>query len=122
MQEIPIDVYAFAQVAGVAVFVGVVLQWAKKLLGDWRWTNLLGLVLGEVASVVAGIIIFGGKPSADVIFSSLMIGFFGASVACFGYEGLLNIIGMLQFGPRSNAALLERAGVMCELQELALRG
>lgn len=109
MEEFPLDVYGFASVAGVAVFVGVVLQWVKKLLPDWRYTNLVGLALGEAAAVAAGVIIFGGKPGPDVIFSSLMIGFFGATVATFGYEGLLNILGALQFGPRSDRALNERA-------------
>lgn len=107
--EFPVDVYAFAAPFGVAVFVAIVLQWLKHYLPDWRWTNLVGLGLGEIAAVVASTIIFGGKPGPDVIFAAIMIGLFGSSLATFGYEGITNILGMLNVGGRSDRALKKRA-------------
>lgn len=105
--DFPITISAFLTVLGVAVFAALVAQWLKSYLPDWRFTQLLVLVIAEIAAIIAQFIAAAWRPSAEQVFTAALIGFFGASLAGYGYEGIANILGMLGKGPRSNAALHE---------------
>ena len=99
--EYPITPEAFLTVAGVALFVGVVTQWGKEYLKDWRWTNIAALGLAEVCSLIAQFIIAEWHPTATQIFVAAMTGFFGTTVATYGYELIQNVRGLIGAGPRA---------------------
>ena len=99
--DYPTTVQAFLTVASVALFGGLVGQWVKHYLADWRYTGLVVLALCIGAAVVAQFIDAAWNPAADSLWDSVMIGFFGASLATFGYETLVNIAGKLGVGDRA---------------------
>jgi len=100
--EFPISVQAILTVGGVAVFATLVAQWLKSYLPDWRYTTLLVLGLALVAAVVAQCIASGWKPTSEGLFVAILIGFFGATLAVYGYESVLNLLGKAGVGPRKN--------------------
>ena len=99
--EYPIDVSAFLTVAGVALFASAVTQWLKSYLADWKWTQLLVLILSMVGAGLAGFIDASWHPTANAVFSAVVVGFWGATVATFGYEAVQNWRGLIGAGPRS---------------------
>ena len=114
--EFPTEVSAYTAPFAVALVVAIVIQLLiKPQLGEgWRWTSPISLVLGEVVAVAAGLVMAGGKPDAAQTFSAVMVGFFGWALAVAGYEGIVNILGLLGKGPRSEKALRAQALVRCE--------
>ena len=112
--EYPVVIDTFLTVVGVGVFAGVFMQWLKQGLGDWRWNQFLALLLSMVLAALAAFIKHAWKPDATAIWEALMTGFFGASVATFGYESIVNVRGVLGKGSRSNEALLVEATTMVE--------
>lgn len=81
----------------VAALVAMALtQWAKKYLPDGRYAQLL--VLGCTLALEMGAALFTGGD----LFSALMAGFWGASLATFGYEALANSFGLLGIGGRAD--------------------
>lgn len=98
--DYPTTVQAFLTVASVALFGGLVAQWLKLYLPDWRFTQLLVLVLCIGAAVVAQFIDAAWNPAADSLWDAVMIGFFGATLATFGYETIKNVLGKLGAGNR----------------------
>ena len=99
--EYPTTIEAFLTVAGVALFGGLVTQWLKLYLPDWRFTQLLTLVLCEAAAVVTRFVQAAWQPSSEQVWGAVVIGFFGACAATFGYEAIENIRGKLGAGPRA---------------------
>ena len=99
--DYPITVAAFLTVAGVALFGSAAAQYIKVYLPDWKWTQLLVLVLCVVLAGFAGFIKAAWHPSADAIFGAVMIGFFGAVLATWGYETVQNWRGLIGGGPRA---------------------
>lgn len=85
-------------VAGAAAICVLITQWLKQYLADWRWTNLLAfgvtLVLVEAAAVVDGHV------DAQEVFGAFITALAGASLATFGYETILNLLGTAGVGPR----------------------
>ena len=63
-----------------AVVAMAFTQWIKQYLSDWRYTQLV--VLGCTVALELVAMVVSGR--ADV-FSALMAGFWGASIATFGY-------------------------------------
>jgi len=96
----PTTLGSFLTVAGVAFFGSAATQWLKRYLPNWRWTQLLVLGLCEVASLAAGWISTRGQLNGTNLFYVLMTGFWGATLACFGYEALSNWLGLLGLGKR----------------------
>ena len=100
--EYPVTVEALLTVLGVALFGSAVTQWLKKYLSDWRWTQLVVLGTCEVASIAAGWISAEGHMTYNQLMNSLMTGFWGATLATFGYEAVQNWRGLLGQGPRQD--------------------
>lgn len=99
--EFPIDVGALLTIAGAAVFASVVGQWLKSYLSEWRYTNLLVLALAEIAAVTAQCIAMDWVPTGAGIYSAVLIGLFGATLATFGYETVANLLGKAGIGQRA---------------------
>lgn len=98
--DYPITLEALLSIAGVAAVSGVLAQWLKQYLMDWRYTNLLVLVVALALSVLARSVLAGWAPSAREVYEAVLVGFFGASVATLGYETLANVAGTLGRGDR----------------------
>ncbi len=75
---------------------GLVAQWLKAYLPEWRYTNLLVLGLAIAAELVATWL-----SGAHNWWGALWVGFLGASVATFGYETIRNLAGLAGAGPRA---------------------
>jgi hypothetical protein len=71
-------------------------QWIKGYLPDWRYTQLV--VLGCTMGLELAAMALGGRTD---VFSALMAGFWGASIATFGYETIANWLGVLGLGQRT---------------------
>lgn len=99
--DFPTSVSALLTVAGVALFGSALAQWLKVYLPDWKWTQLLVLVICVGVAGLAGFIDAAWHPSEDAIFSALQVGFWGATLATFGYEAAQNWRGLIGAGPRA---------------------
>lgn len=85
-------------VAGASALCVLLTQWVKSYLPDWRWTNLLALGL-TIALVLAAAAV-DGSMNIEEAFAALLTALIGASLATFGYETILNLLGMAGIGPR----------------------
>jgi len=99
--DYPTTATALMTVAGVALFGSAAAQWLKVYLPDWKWTQLLVLGLCVVIAGLAGFIEAAWHPSADAIFNAFFVGFWGATLATFGYEAVQNWRGLIGDGPRA---------------------
>lgn len=98
--EYPVTVEALLTVGGVALFGSAVTQWLKHYLKEWRYIQLLVLVICIIASIVAGFIDAAWHPTDSAFLNALMTGFWGATLATFGYEAVQNWRGLIGAGPR----------------------
>jgi len=94
----------------VAAIVGQLLHlWVRQYLGDWRWRDLLLLLLCVLVQIAAGLA--AGSLSAPAAwFSAIWLGFIGASVATFGQEAILNLLGLANSGPRATTNIRAALG------------
>ena len=99
--EYPTTVQAFLTIPSVAIFGGLLTQWLKRYLPDWRFTQLLTLAVCVVVAILAQLIISTWAPSGAEVWRAAKIGLYGGSVATLGYEGINNILGSLGRGPRA---------------------
>jgi glucan phosphoethanolaminetransferase (alkaline phosphatase superfamily) len=98
-----IDIYTLnytdlLTVAGAAAVCVVLTQWLKQYLPDWRFTNLLALALTTVLAEIAAAL--SGPFSAQSAFAAFVTALAGASLATFGYETIINLLGFAGMGPR----------------------
>ena len=100
MSVYPTTTEAFLEVAAVAVFAGAVTQWLKRYLPDWKLTPVVALVVAECTAIVAGSIRAGGLMLWSEGFESIMTGFWGATLATFGYEAIANILAWIGVAQR----------------------
>lgn len=98
--EFPVTVGAILTVGGVAMFAALVGQWLKSYLAEWRYTTLLVLGLALIAAIIAQCIATDWRPSSEALFVAVLIGFFGATLAVYGYETVVNLLGKAGVGPR----------------------
>lgn len=92
--DYPITIEALLTVAGIALFGGLVTQWLKKYIALDILVNALCLALCLAVALVAQAIQAAWQPSAEQALTAVLIGFFGASVATFGFETLSNIVNL----------------------------
>lgn len=120
--EFPISVEMMLTVLGTATLAEILTLWLKAYLKDWRYTTLLVLGLAEVGAILAQCIMFAWQPDAEALFVAALIGFFGASLAVFGYEGISNALGIVGIGKRSDRALRDELELRKALSQLGPRG
>lgn len=107
MDNFPVNAGDYlANVFAVALFGSLLTQWFKRYISVDLIVNLLTLILCWVVSFVAALVLAQGQPSSMDLFTAAMTGFFGATVAVFGYESIKNaydLIGQLKelFRPKS---------------------
>jgi hypothetical protein len=99
--EFSITVRDFLSIAGISVFVALVVQWLKEWITEVRLLNLVALVIALVTALLAQCVIAEWKPSGEQIFAAVLIGFFAASASTLGYEVIQNIRGLTGKGSRA---------------------
>jgi len=78
-----------------AVVTIIATQWLKHYLPDWRFTQLLALLIA-VGSQMAAVAL----AATGFWFEAFWTGVMGATVASFGYELLANLASFAGIGPR----------------------
>ncbi len=96
-------------VAGMALFCGLVIQWIKHALPDWRLTNLAALAVSLVVGMIALLVTTNFQPGGEQVLDAALVAFCGASLATFGYETIANILGFMGLGRRSERAITDAA-------------
>jgi hypothetical protein len=116
--EFPLTPQAILTVVGIAVIAALVAQWAKHYLPDWRYTPLLVLGICAVLAALATWIELVHSEVGQRFYTAGLLALVGASLAVFGYETIVNLLGKAGVGPRSEAnqeraarAALERVGL-----------
>ena len=95
MEGFPLDPAGFLNVAVAAAVAGLLAQWLKQYLTNWRFTNLLVLGLGVAIQLGAT-----WASGAHNWWGAAWAGFLGASIATYGYETIVNLVGVAGFGTR----------------------
>ena len=86
MDTFPLDPGGLLDPVAAAALAGLLAQWLKAYLPDWRYTNLLVLGLAVAVELAAAAVSGTGN-----WWSALWAGFLGASIATFGYETVRNL-------------------------------
>jgi hypothetical protein len=92
-------------IAGAAALGVLITAWLKKFLPDWRYTPLLCLGITFVLVEIAGGAFVHDVDIWERLYTGFLVALGGASLATFGREGLLNILGVAGVGARSDARL-----------------
>jgi len=96
MDAFPLDPGGLLNPVVAAALAGLLAQWLKAYLPQWRYTNLLVLALA-IAGEVAATWLAGSRNW----WGAVWVGFIGASVATFGYETVMNLFGAAGLGARA---------------------
>ena len=94
--NVVLDPAGFLDVKVAALVCVIVTQWLKSLLPDWKFTNLLALAITVSVEMIAAALVGEGA-----WFQAAWAGVVGASLATFGYELLLNLMGVAGVGDRA---------------------
>jgi hypothetical protein len=95
MNSFPLDPSGLLDPTAAALLAGLLAQWLKAYLPNWRYTNLLVLALAVAAELAAAAL------TGQNWWSAGWAGFLGASVATFGYEAIQNLSGAAGLGARA---------------------
>jgi len=106
----PITAGTVRTVAGSAVLCVLFTQLIKVQLPDWRWTNLLAWGITFTVVQIAGVWFAVELTLAERIYNGFLVSVGGVSLATFGYETLMNLLGLAGVGPRSQAGSLSHKG------------
>ena len=107
--EFPINAAAVVTIAGAAILTALLGLWLKHYLPDWRFTNLLVLALAIILVMLAQCVVTQWRPSGEALFSAGLVALVAASLATFGYETIVNALGKMGMGPRSEEAQVDQA-------------
>lgn len=89
--DFPITAEAMLTVAGVAFFGSALTNWLKMYIKRGLLVNGLCLVLCMVFALIAQFINAAWHPTDSMLYSAFLVGFWGASLATFGYETVKNL-------------------------------
>ncbi len=87
----PVTSKLLFSLVGSVVFAAVVLQWLKQYLAHSLWVNLADLGINMVILVGVGWLLIEG-PLTERLLVGAVLGLFGASLACFGFELISNAL------------------------------
>ncbi len=100
MNSFPLDPAGLLDPMVAALLAGLVAQWLKAYLAEWRYTNLLVLAVAVAAELAATAL-----SGACDWWGAAWAGFLGASIATFGYETIQNLRGAAGIGARAEERL-----------------
>lgn len=92
--DFPVTLKTLLTVPGLAILAAVVILWLNQYVPKDKkfYTNIIALCVCEVLAFIAAFILYDGRPSAEVAFVTFLIGLFGTSLQCYGYEGIKNFV------------------------------
>lgn len=92
--DFPITLGALLTVPGIAVLSVIVIFWLNQYVPEDKklYTNLVALGVCEVLAFLATFILYHWRPSPEALFLTFLIGLFGTSLECYGYEAIKNKI------------------------------
>jgi len=96
MDTFPLEPSGLLNPVVAAALAGLLAQWLKAYLPEWRYTNLLVLALAIGSELVACWL-----SGSQNWWGALWAGFLGASVATFGYETVQNLSSLTGTGTRA---------------------
>ena len=109
MIEFPITSEALLTLFGAVIVAIIAGLWLKRYLPDWRYTPLVVLACTELVLLLVLFATTGWRPGSEQLVSVALMALFGASLETFGYEAIVNALGLAGVGHRSDMAQLERA-------------
>jgi len=109
MIEFPVTSEALLTLFGAVIVAIIAGLWLKRYLPDWRYTPLVVLACTELVLLLVLFATTGWRPGSEQLVSVALMALFGASLETFGYEAIVNALGLAGFGHRSDMAQLERA-------------
>jgi len=109
MIEFPVTSEALLTLFGAVIVAIIAGLWLKRYLPDWRYTPLVVLACTELVLLLVLFATTGWRPGSEQLVSVALMALFGASLETFGYEAVVNALGLAGFGHRSDMAQLERA-------------
>jgi len=94
MIDFPVTLKTLLTVPGIAVLAAVVIWWLNSYVPEDKklYTNLIALGICEALAFIAAFILYWPRPSAEVLFVTFLVGLFGTSLECYGYETIKNKI------------------------------
>jgi hypothetical protein len=107
--EFAVSAEALLTIGGATVLSVIIAMWVKHYLANWRWTPLVVLGITEAFTMTAQFIVSAGVLAWGGVYAAVLMGLFGASLAVFGYETVVNALGLAGVGPRSVASQVEKA-------------
>lgn len=90
--DFPITLGALLTVPGIAILSAVVIFWLNNYIPEDKkfYTNIIALLVCEALAFLACFIIYRWRPGAEALFVTFLIGLFGTSLECYGYEAIKN--------------------------------
>jgi len=90
--DFPLDIRAVLTIPGMAVLATIVILWLNQYVPKDQkfYTNIIALVICEVFAIVGTFILY-GRPTAAQLYMTFLVGLFGTSLECFGYEAIKNL-------------------------------
>jgi len=110
MNKFPITPDGFLNPYIAALVAQMIALWLRQYLNDWRWRDILLLLLCITVQLCAAAA-SSHLNTSEELFSVIWLGFIGASVATFGYETIVNLLGILNGGPRATMKLRAKLGL-----------
>jgi peptidoglycan/LPS O-acetylase OafA/YrhL len=108
LDDFPITAGMLYTMLGAVVFTALVTEWLKRYCGEWRFLNLVALVVAFAFEFVAGWITT-GSVTPQMALTAFLLAFAAASLATFGYELIFNLLGKAGVGRRSEERLISEA-------------
>lgn len=109
MLEFPVSSEALLTLFGAVIVAIIAGLWLKRYLPDWRYTPLVVLACTELVLLLVLFATTNWRPGSEQLVSVALMALFGASLETFGYEAIVNALGLAGFGHRSDMAQLARA-------------
>lgn len=109
MIDFPITSETLLTLFGAVIVAVIAGLWLKRYLPDWRYTPVMVLVCTVLVLLLVLFATTAWRPDSERLVSVMLMALFGASLETFGYEAIVNALGLAGIGRRSDAAQIARA-------------
>lgn len=92
--DFPVTLEVLLTVPGIAVLSAVLILWLNAYIPESKklYTNLIALALCEALAFLACFIVHHWQPTPEALCVTFLVGLFGTSLECYGYEAIKNKI------------------------------
>lgn len=109
MIDFPITAEAVYSVLGLAFVIAVLVQIVKLFVDDKRGLNLVAISAGLLLATIAMLVMTDFHPTPSDGLTAFLIALFAVAIATLGYETVVNVAGMVGYGPKSDKARVSAA-------------